>query len=198
MASLLLALLVASQDADAPRQLQKRVQAETDQTVRRINTMLRALSFHRLDTAEENRVLEEMAVSLAGLSKEQMSDVLRRLEAAAKTPDEAKSKAETEEAYAKHREVLVVLGRLLSRYDAVRSLDQAAERLEKLAMDEVEIHLQAAQLARVAAQLLSVEKSEEADRKAIAEEKDEKVRKGREKDDAKRLAQRNVLRSGVH
>ena len=198
MASLLLALLVASQDDDAPRQLQKRVQAETDQTVRRINTMLRALSFHRLDTAEENRVLEEMAVSLAGLSKEQMTDVMRRLEAAAKTSDEAKSKAETEEAYAKHREVLVALGRLLARYDAVRSLDQAAERIDKLAADELEIHLQAAQLARVAAQLYSVEKSEEAARKAIAEEKDEKVRKEREKEDAKRLAQRNLLRHGVH
>src|SRR5688572_21874364 len=165
MASLILALLaVASQDGDPARQLQKRVQAETDHTVRRINTMLRALSFHRLDTAEENRVLEEMAVSLAGLSKEQMSEVLRRLEAAAKSSDEAKSRAETEEAYAKHREVLVALGRLLARYDAVRSLDQAAERIEKLAMEELEIHLQATQLARVATQIYMVEKAEEAER----------------------------------
>src|SRR5688572_32961981 len=106
MSHLLLALVAVLQDPTVPQQLQKRVQAETDQTVRRINTMLRALSFHRLDTAEENRVLEEIAVSLSGLSKEQMAEVVARLGAAAKAKDETKSKAELEEAYTRHREIL--------------------------------------------------------------------------------------------
>jgi hypothetical protein len=198
MSSLFLALVAVLQDPTLPQQLQKRVQAETDQTVRRINTMLRALSFHRLDTAEENRVLEEMAVSLAGLSREQMTDVLHRLEAASKISDAVKSKAEVEEAYTRHREILVALGRLLSRYDAVRSLDQAAERLEKLAGDELDIHLQALQLSRVGAQMLAVEKAAEAERKALAQEPDEKVRLAKEKELNKRRDQRTLLRSGVH
>jgi hypothetical protein len=127
-----------------------------------------------------------------------MSEVLSRLEAAAKAPESEKARAETEAAYAKHREVVDALGRLLSRYDSIRSLDQAAERFEKLAMDELELHLQAGQLARVAAQLSVVDKSEEVERQKLGAIKDERERKDKEKDLAKRLSQRNLLRHGVH
>ena len=58
-----LALLgVPQDDPETARLLQRRVQAETEQTVRRINVMLRALSYHRLDTAEENRALEDVGI----------------------------------------------------------------------------------------------------------------------------------------
>src|SRR5438046_2857721 len=115
------------QDAAVQQQIQKRVQAETDQTVRRIHTMLRALSFHKLDQAEENKILGEVAGTLSSLSKDQMNQVVARLGAAAKASDDQKANAEIEEAYKRHREILDHLNRLLARYDAVRSLEQASE-----------------------------------------------------------------------
>src|SRR6267142_5786428 len=63
---------------------QKQIQAETDYVVRRMGTMLRVLDFYQLDKASEKKMLEEMVGVLGGLSKAQMTDVIQRLEAAAK------------------------------------------------------------------------------------------------------------------
>jgi hypothetical protein len=132
---------------------QRRVQEETERTVRRMSTMLRAMAYHRLDAASERRLLEEVAGSLAGLSREQMTDVVNRLEAAFKAGDDKKSQKELDAAYTRHREILVSLRGLLAKYDAVRSLEQGVERLEKAARGELDIHLGTAELARMAAEI---------------------------------------------
>ena len=75
--------------------------------------------------------MEEMAQTLSGLSKDQMTEVLRRLDSASKAP-EGKGDPDVSAAYEKHREILEALRVMLARYDAVENLDQAADRLEKL------------------------------------------------------------------
>src|SRR5947209_3546491 len=87
----------------------------------------------------------------------------------AQSADDQKANAEIEEAYKRHREILDHLNRLLARYDAVRSLEQASERMEKISKDELELFLQNSQLAREARHLAPViQKAEE----ALAQEKD--------------------------
>ncbi|MBI3410460.1 MAG: DUF4175 family protein [Planctomycetes bacterium] len=135
-------------DADLAHQQEKQrqIQAETDFIVRRLGTMLRVLEYYQVDQSTEKKLLQEMTSVLGGLSKQQMAEVIRRLGAAAKALDEDKSKDEIARAYDKHREVVDSLKALLVRHDAVRSLDQAADRLEKHAKSQLELHLQASQL----------------------------------------------------
>ncbi|HXX94896.1 MAG TPA: hypothetical protein VEN81_14825, partial [Planctomycetota bacterium] len=164
-------------DTAVQQQLQKRVQADTDQTVRRINTMLRAMAFHKMEQAEENQLLGEVAGTLAGLSRDQMNQVLARLQAAAKAPSDQKADQELEEAYKRHREILDRLNRLLARYDAVHSLEQASERMDRISRDELEIFLQDAQLSREARQLVAaIQRTDE----AMAKETDEAKKKNLE------------------
>src|SRR6266704_6944260 len=112
---------------------QKQIQAETDYVVRRMGTMLRVLDFYQIDKAFEKKMLEDMVGVLGGLSKTQMTEVIRRLEAAAQAKSADQSTKEVETAYARHREILDSLKTMLGRYDAIRSLDQAADRLDKQA-----------------------------------------------------------------
>src|SRR5262245_13670897 len=120
---------------------QKQVQAETERTVRRMNTMVRLLVYNQLDKASETKLLEEVAITLSTLSREQMNDIVSRLEAAARVPDETKSQQERETAYVKHREVIVTLKKMLAKYDAVKNLEQAVEKLENAAKEQLEINL---------------------------------------------------------
>src|SRR5262245_31309772 len=140
----------ADSDADLEQQKerQKHIQAETDQVVRRMGTMLRVLEYYEIDQATEKKMLEDMAGILAGLSKNQMSDVIKALDAAAKTPDESKSKDEIARAYARHREIVDSLKDLLARHDAVRNLDQAADRLDKMAKTQLELHMRTGQFMK--------------------------------------------------
>src|SRR5688572_9981445 len=119
---------------------QKQIQAETDYTVRRMGTMLRVLDFYQLDKAAEKRMLEEMVGVLGGLSKTQMRDVIQRLDAAAKAQNADETNKEVAAAYQRHREVLDSLKAMLARYDAIRSLDQAADRFDKLAQHQLDLH----------------------------------------------------------
>jgi hypothetical protein len=124
---------------------QKQIKDETDQVVRRVGTMLRVMDYYQIDKAGQKKLLEEVAGTLSGLSREQMAEVIRRLGAAAVAPDETKSEKEVEAAYTRHREIVLGLKDLLARYDAVRSLDQAADRLDKLALGQLDLHLQTGQ-----------------------------------------------------
>src|SRR5205809_1028020 len=72
----------ADSETDAARR-QEAVKAETDQVVRRVGTMLGVLEYYRFDKAEEKKVLEEVAGTLNGLSREQMTEVIARLDSAA-------------------------------------------------------------------------------------------------------------------
>src|SRR5579862_9363143 len=73
---------------------QRQVQAETDHVVRRITTMLCVMQFYGIESPEKE-VLKEMSGTLTGLSKNQMTEVIRQLETAAtaKNRDDA-TKAE--------------------------------------------------------------------------------------------------------
>src|SRR5262249_48937693 len=93
-------------------------------------------------------VLGEMKTALAGLSKNQMADVIARLEEAAKTSDAKQSEKALGAAYTSHRKVIDTLRDMLARYDAVKSLDQPADRFEKFAKHQLQLHLQTGQLIR--------------------------------------------------
>ncbi len=151
----------AQDDASIQLEIQKRVKEETDLTVRRIHLMLRALAFHRLEGVEEAQVLKNISGELSKLSREQMREVLAKLEAAAKTPDDPKAAKDVDQAYARHREILDTLIKLLNRYDAVRSLEQASERLEKTARDQLELYLQGIQFTMEARKLARLQDPQE-------------------------------------
>src|SRR5216684_4140315 len=127
------------------RDKQKDVRFDTDHVVRRTGTMLRVLDYYKLDRSAEKRLLDEVAGTLAGLSKEQMADVIARLEKATRISNQKEVLTEVDRAYDQHREILLRLKELLSRYEAVKTLDQAAERLGKAATTQLEMHLQTTQ-----------------------------------------------------
>src|SRR6266849_1355560 len=70
-------------DLSVPKERQQQIQAETDQFVKKIGTMLRVLEYYQVDKAAEQKMLKEVAVALAGLSRDQMTQVIARLDAAA-------------------------------------------------------------------------------------------------------------------
>ena len=130
------------------RERQQQVQADTDALVRRLGTMLRVLDYYQIDKGGERKLIDEMAGILSGLSRRQMNEVMRRLENAAQASDPTKAAGEVDVAYDRHREILDSLKSLLVRHEAVRSLGQAAELLEKLAKDQLELHLSTGQLIK--------------------------------------------------
>ena len=87
-------LRAEEQRANVPvqQEVQKQVQADTEQTARRLNTMLRVIAYHRFDASEEQKVLREAAQTLQGLSRDQMQAVLDHLEKSIKAPDEKTAK----------------------------------------------------------------------------------------------------------
>ncbi len=127
---------------------QKQIQAETDSLVRRLGTMIRVLDYYQVDKASERKMMEEMAGVLSGLSQNQMTEVISRLESAAKSKDAKSADQEIQEAYERHREVLDTLKALLARHDAVHNLDQAADRLDRAAKNQLELQLQTRQLIK--------------------------------------------------
>src|SRR5262245_55757934 len=122
---------------------QRRLQGETEQVARRLGTMIRFLTYHRLEQGEEQKLLGDAAKTLKGLSKTDMEAVIAHLEASVKAPDEATANAEAKQAYTKHRDVVKNLKWLLLKYDTIKTLDQAAERIERGARDQHELRLQA-------------------------------------------------------
>lgn len=125
---------------------QKQIQADTEHAVRRLSTMLRVLEYYQVDKSAEKKLLEEVAATLSFLSRSQMTEVIARLEAAAKAPDTDKADKELTIAYARHREIIDTLKDMLARYDAVKTLDQVADRLDKLSQSQVDLHLLTSQL----------------------------------------------------
>jgi hypothetical protein len=132
----------ADEPPAAQRDQQRRVQAEVEQTARRVTTTLRVLAYQKLDPSAEQKVLDEVAAGLRSLSREQMTAVLNHLEAAIKAPDEAAATVEQRQAYQKHREVVASLRGMLVKLDTLKSLDQAAERLTRYAREQHDLHLQ--------------------------------------------------------
>lgn len=134
--------LAADDLPTAQRDQQRRVQADVEQTARRVTTTLRVLAYQKLDPSAEQRVLDEVAAGLRNLSRDQMTAVLNHLDAAVKAPDEATATAEQREAYQKHREIVASLRGMLVKLDTLKSLDQAADRLTRYARGQHDLHLQ--------------------------------------------------------
>jgi hypothetical protein len=126
---------------------QRQVQAETDHVVRRITTMMRVMQFYSIQSPEKE-ILKEMSGTLSGLSKNQMAEVIRQLESAASAKDEKLSDEAREKAYENHRQVLAALHEMVARFDAIKSLDQAADRFDKHAKLQLDLHLQTGQSVR--------------------------------------------------
>lgn len=142
----------AADDVISQKERQREAQAETDFTVRRLQTLMRVLEFYQANKSAQKLAMQEMAAVLDGLSKEQMSQVIQQLEVAAKN-GEGKSETEVELAYAKNREILDNLKEMMNRYDALQSLDQAADKLDKFSKSQMDLYLSASQVARDRAEL---------------------------------------------
>ncbi len=152
-------------DLPTQEERQKQIQAETDRLVRRMETMIRVLQYNRLDKSAEKQLLDQVAGTLNGLSREQMTRLIDALEKAGKVKGEARTQ-ELKEAQDRHEQIVLGLKGLLARFDAVKSLDQAAERLDKMARDELDQHLQNAQLTWEDNDRPNPKKSEESRRRA--------------------------------
>ncbi|MCZ2342928.1 MAG: hypothetical protein LC104_14235 [Bacteroidales bacterium] len=131
----------ADLDPIVQREQQKRVQAEVQQTARRVMTTLRVLQYQKLDPNAEHKVLDEVATGLRTLGQNDMQAVLRHLEQAVRAPDSITSTAEQRAAYQKHREIVGSLREMLTLLDLLKSLDQAAERFDRAAESEHALHL---------------------------------------------------------
>jgi hypothetical protein len=147
------AALAVSQDGPDPvrqRDAQKKIQAQVEEASRRAGSTIDAMLFQRLSASLEQKTLEEVADSLRGLSEDQIQAVLAHLEAATKAPDEAAAGKEQKDAYAKHRAVVAQLRGLLVKLDVVRTLDEAANRLDRAADKQLAVNAEAHAAARPA------------------------------------------------
>src|SRR5262245_36392273 len=134
-------------DLRAKQERQRQIQAETDHAVNRITTMLRVMKFYGVDSPEK-KVMEEMSGTLSKLSKEQMADVVRQLEKAAVAKNEKDSDEAFEKAHASHLKVLEALHDMAARFDAIKSLEEAALRFEEYAKSQLEYHIRSGQAIR--------------------------------------------------
>src|SRR5260370_24673701 len=97
---------------------QRQVQAETDHVVRRITTMLRVMQFYEVESPEK-KIMEEVSDTLAKLSKNQMADVIRQLEAAAQAKTDKQSEEAFDKALDSHAKVLDSFHDLVAPLDPV-------------------------------------------------------------------------------
>ncbi len=125
------------------RDQQKKANAAVEQTARFVTTSLRILTYQRLDPTAEQNVLNEVATSLKKLSQDDMKAVLNHLETAVKAPNEETATSEQREAYQKHRAVVASLRSILFKMDILRSLDEAAKRVNDSAKAEFSLHQRA-------------------------------------------------------
>src|SRR5262245_44421705 len=108
---------LAGGDLADQKDKQRQIQAETDRLVIRVQTMIRVREYNRRDTTAEKKLLDQVAGTLRGLSKEQMTRLIAALEAAQKAKGEAKTK-ELQEAQARHEAIVLGLKGILAKFDA--------------------------------------------------------------------------------
>ncbi|MFO0843877.1 MAG: hypothetical protein U0797_16020 [Gemmataceae bacterium] len=128
-----------------PKDKQRQVQQDTEKLLRRVETVIRVLEYNRLGASAQKAMLDEVSKTLAGVSREQMEALLASLEKASAAKGDART-GELKKAGEHHERIVLELKGLLAKFDAVRSLDQAAERFEKLGFDQAEQALSAVQL----------------------------------------------------
>ena len=113
---------------------EEKVRHETDLAVRRVATMLSVLEFYGLESDDRKKMLEEVGNTLNKLHSKQMAEVIDRLNAAAAADNSALSEKETFEAFKKHTEVMIELRRIMAAFDTLKSLEDAANELDTLAV----------------------------------------------------------------
>lgn len=130
-------LVVAQQTAQ-----QKQAQLETKRTAQRLDAMLRVLAYHQLDAAAEKKIVQEASAALRNLSQQQMEEILKNFDTAAQSKTLAEMDKQLDKAHDKHRIVLDQVRQLLTRFELMRNLEQAAIRLDKLAYDQKQLREQ--------------------------------------------------------
>jgi len=118
---------------------QKQTQAETARLASRLDGMLRVLAYHQLDGSAEKKIMDEAAGALKGLNREQMQEILKQLDQAARSPSPVETDQHLDAAHEKHREVLDRLRQLITRFESMRSLEQAAQQIDKIAKEQVDL-----------------------------------------------------------
>ena len=119
---------------------QQKVQGKVADAARRTASTLEAMTFQRLSPTAEAAMLDEVAGGLKGLTEEEIAAVLNHLDAAAAAPDAASADAAQGQAEVEHRRVVARLRGLLSKVDLVKSLDEAAARLDRAADDQLTVN----------------------------------------------------------
>jgi hypothetical protein len=127
---------------------QQTTQVATEELVQRIGTVLRVMEYYQPDKNAQHKTLERVASTLAGLSRSQMEEVLKGLDKAAAQTDPAKSSKELQEAHDRHVEIMTALRGLLAEFDKVQTLDEAADKLDKLARTQLELALQTVKVGK--------------------------------------------------
>ncbi|MCS6865759.1 MAG: hypothetical protein RMJ56_14775 [Gemmataceae bacterium] len=137
----LLVPLATSRGTDPVRQRdeQKKIKARVDEAARRAASTLDAMMFQRLTPNAEQKVLQDVAAGLRGLSETEIQAVLDHLEKAVMAPDPQTATAEQKAAYAKHLQIVQQLKVMLGQLDVIKSLEEAAERLERAAEKEIQL-----------------------------------------------------------
>jgi hypothetical protein len=141
----LLVPLATSRGTDPVQQRdeQKKIKARVDEAARRAASTLDAMMFQRLAPNAEQKVLRDVAEGLRGLSETEIQAVLDHLEKAVMAPDPQTATAEQKAAYAKHLQIVQQLKGMLGRLDVIKSLEEAAERLERAAEKEIQLTAEA-------------------------------------------------------
>ncbi|HMP17809.1 MAG TPA: hypothetical protein PKD72_12350, partial [Gemmatales bacterium] len=121
---------------------QKLAQLEAKRTAQRLDAMLQVLAYHQLDAEAEKKLVLEAASALRGLSQNQMAEILRNFETASQAKTLTDMDKKIDQAQAQHRDVLDQVRRLLTRFEMMRNLEQAAVRLDKLAFDQKKLREQ--------------------------------------------------------
>src|SRR2546423_5804129 len=96
--------------------------------------------FQRLSARLESKMLEEVADSLKGLSQDEIKAILDHLEKAVVAPDPTTANKEQLQAYEKHRSVVAQLRGILVKLDVIKTLDEAAARLDRAAGDQLAVN----------------------------------------------------------
>ena len=140
-----------SKDADPAKQReeQKKIQKRIDEAARRAESTIDAMVFQRLSPSAEQKMLDEVANGLRGLSEEQIQQVLDHLEKAITAPDEATATKEQKEAVAKQRAIVTKLRGLLVKLDVIKNLDEAAARLDAAADKQLGLNAETLTNARL-------------------------------------------------
>ncbi|MBN9521798.1 hypothetical protein J0H58_25330 [bacterium] len=143
-AALVAAILgVATSRANDPakqRDEQRKVQARVEEASRRASSTIDAMIYQRLSASAEQKMLEDVADSLKGLSQTEIQAIIGHLEAAVTAPDQTAASAEQVRAYEKHRQVVSQLRGMLVRLELIRNLNEAAARLDRAAEDQLQVN----------------------------------------------------------